>query len=184
VHDIALPANVLLGPSSVITGDYLTRDRAFRLFRSLLDPGLVIGAGCTMDGVMFNAGPEARIEIGDHCYFHEATLISGLEIRIGCRVIIGWHATIIDADFHPTDAAARVADAVACSPLHGGAPRQPFERRPVLIEDDVWIGPNATVMKGVRIGARARVEPGAVVVSDVPPDSRVLGNPARVIAEP
>ncbi len=82
------------------------------------------------------------------------------------------------------DAAARMADAVACSPLGRGAPRRPFERRPVVIEDDVWIGPNATILKGVRVGARAWVEPGAVVVSDVPPDSRVLGNPARVVAEP
>jgi acetyltransferase-like isoleucine patch superfamily enzyme len=48
----------------------------------------------------------------------------------------------------------------------------------------VWIGPNVTILKGVRVGARAWVEPGAVVVSDVPPDSRVLGNPARVVAEP
>jgi len=109
MHDATLPANVRLGPNSLITGDYLTRDRAFRLFRSRLDPGLVIGASCTMDGVMFNVGPEARIEIGDHCYFQEATLISDLEIRIGCRVVIGWHATVIDADFHPSDAAARMA---------------------------------------------------------------------------
>jgi len=183
MHDATLPANVRLGPNSLITGDYLTRDRAFRLFRSRLDPGLVIGAGCTMDGVMFNAGPEARIEIGDHCFFQEATLISDLEIRIGCRVVIGWHATVIDADFHPMAAAPRMADAVACSPLGRGAARQPFERRPVVIEDDVWIGPNATILKGVRVGARARVEPGAVVVTDVPPDSRVLGNPARILAE-
>src|SRR5207237_10383190 len=110
VHDTPLPSNVRLGPNSVITGDYLTRDRSFRLFRSRLDPGLVVGASCTMDGVMFNAGPEARIEIGDHCYFHEATLVGDLEIRIGCRVVIGWHATVIDADFHPSDAAARMAD--------------------------------------------------------------------------
>ena len=183
MHDATLPANVRLGPNSIITGDCLTRDRAFRLFRSRLDPGLVIGAGCTMDGVMFNAGPKARIEIGDHCHFHEATLISDLAIRVGCRVVIGWHATVIDADFHPMDAAARMADAVACSPLGWGAPRRPFERRPVVIEDDVWIGPNATILKGVRVGARARVEPGAVVVTDVPPDSRVLGNPARILAE-
>src|SRR5437867_1632918 len=169
MHDATLPANVRLGPNSIITGDCLTRDRAFRLFRSRLDPGLVIGAGCTMDGVMFNAGPKARIEIGDHCHFHEATLISDLAIRVGCRVVIGWHATVIDADFHPMDAAARMADAVACSPLGWGAPRRPFERRPVVIEDDVWIGPNATILKGFRVGQRVRVLIGvyAIVISAV-----------------
>src|SRR5207249_8614951 len=63
MHDVTLPANVRLGPNSLITGDYLTRDRAFRLLRSRLDPGLVIGASCTMDGVMFHARPEARVDI-------------------------------------------------------------------------------------------------------------------------
>jgi acetyltransferase-like isoleucine patch superfamily enzyme len=51
--------------------------------------------------------------------------------------------------------------------------------RPVVIEDDVWIGWNATILKGVRVGAGAVVEPGAVVTRDVPPGARVAGNPAR-----
>jgi acetyltransferase-like isoleucine patch superfamily enzyme len=51
----------------------------------------------------------------------------------------------------------------------------------VVIEDDVWIGPNATILKGVRLGAGSFVEAGALVTSDVPPRARVLGNPARVI---
>jgi acetyltransferase-like isoleucine patch superfamily enzyme len=174
-----LPANVRLGTNSVITGVH-----AFERFLSRVEPALVIGAHCTMDGVHFNLGEEARIEIGDHCHFKDAVLLSELELRIGNHVVVGWNATLLDADFHPTPPDARIADAMAISPLLGsGRPRPPFVRRPVIIEDDVWIGPNATILKGVRIGAGAFVEPGAVVVSDVPPRSRVLGNPARVIGD-
>jgi acetyltransferase-like isoleucine patch superfamily enzyme len=49
------------------------------------------------------------------------------------------------------------------------------------VEDDVWIGPNATILKGVHIGAGAFIEAGALVVRDVPRRARVMGNPAQVI---
>jgi acetyltransferase-like isoleucine patch superfamily enzyme len=54
-------------------------------------------------------------------------------------------------------------------------------RKPVLIEDDVYVGPNATILKGVRIGAGSFIEAGALVTRDVPPRSRVIGNPARIV---
>src|SRR5258705_8567261 len=84
----ALPANVRLGPGTVITGDRWTESQVFRKFESRLDPGLVIGAACRMDGVLFNIGEQGRVTIGDHCQFEEVFLISEQEIRIGSRVII------------------------------------------------------------------------------------------------
>jgi acetyltransferase-like isoleucine patch superfamily enzyme len=59
--------------------------------------------------------------------------------------------------------------------------RPEIVRQPVIIEDDVWVGPNATVLKGVRIGSGAVIEAGSLVVHDVPALSRVAGNPARVV---
>ncbi|TMP96534.1 MAG: acyltransferase [Verrucomicrobia bacterium] len=121
--------------------------------------------------------------IGDHCYFTNAVLLCELELRIGSYVLIGWNATVADTDFHPLAPAARVADAIACSPLGKGRPRPEISRRPVIIDDDVWIGPNAAVLKGVHIGAGAFIEAGSLVTRDVPPRARVLGNPAQVIGE-
>jgi len=54
--------------------------------------------------------------------------------------------------------------------------------RPVVIGDDVWIGPNALILKGVQLGRGAKIEPGSVVTSDVPAGLRVVGNPARAMA--
>ena len=173
-----LPANVRLGSNSVITSDY-----AFKRFRSRLDPALVIGAHGTMDGVHFAIGEEGRIEIGDYCYFTNAVLLCELGLRIGNYVVIGWNATIADTDFHPMAPAERIADAIACSPLGKGKPRPAIVRRAVVIEDDVWIGPNATILKGVRLGSGSFIEAGALVVRDVPPGSRVVGNPAQVVGE-
>ena len=51
-----------------------------------------------------------------------------------------------------------------------------------VIEDEVWIGPHAIIVGGVRIGRGARIAPGAVVVKDVPAYSIVGGNPMKILA--
>jgi len=136
-----------------------------------------------MDGVHFALGKEGRVEIGKYCYFTNAVLLCELEFRIGNYVVIGWNATIADTDFHPIAPAERIADAIACSPLGKGKPRPEIARSPVIVEDNVWIGPNATILKGVRIGAGAFIEPGSLVTKDVPPQTRVMGNPAQVVGQ-
>ena len=175
---IELPRNARAGPDVLIRGDF-----TFQRFYSALDDALVIGAGSTMDGVQFALGPEARMTIGEQCLFTNSVLLCELELRIGDRVMIGWNTTIADTDFHPIAPAERIDDAIACSPLGPDRPRPPIAREPVVVEDDVYIGPASTILKGVRIGAGAWVEPGSLVTADVPAGARVLGNPARVVEE-
>ena len=71
----------------------------------------------------------------------------------------------------------------ARSPAGKGLQRPPVVTRPVIIEDYVWIGPAATILKGVRLGMGCVVEPGTLVTHDVPARARVLGNPAQIIGE-
>jgi acetyltransferase-like isoleucine patch superfamily enzyme len=167
-----------LGYNTILTANY-----AFKRFLSREKDALVVGAHCTMDGVHFAVGEKARVRIGDYCYFTNTLLLCELELQIGSYVVMGWNATIADTDFHPIAPAERVADAIACSPLGKGRPRPEIVRKPVIIDDDVWIGPNATILKGVRIGSGAFIEPGALVTRDVPARARVMGNPAQVIGQ-
>lgn len=115
--------------------------------------------------------------------FYEAVLLCELEVRIGSYVVIGWNTVFADTDFHPLAPAERIADAVACSPLGKGRPRPEILKRPIIIEDDVWIGPNATILKGVRVGAGAWIEAGSLVTRDVPRGVRIMGNPAQIVGE-
>ena len=177
----AIPKNVQLGAGSVLTGSQM-----FRRFFSERDPAVTIGASCHLEDVQFALGKRASVSMGDHVYAAGLMLLVEDEVRIGQRVIFSFHVVIADSDFHPLDPAQRMLDAIAISPLYLGGDRPPrpaIGSAPVRIEDDVWIGPNVTILKGVRIGAGAFIEPGALVTRDVPARARVLGNPAQVIGE-
>jgi len=173
---VPLPPNVVVGPGSTVVGDV-----SFKRFHARRQPAVRIGSGCRLDGTHFAVGEDGEVEIGDHCYFTNAILLVERQLRVGSCVMVGWNTVIADTDFHPVGPAERIADAVACSPLGGGRGRPTVARLPVTIDDDVWIGPNVTVLKGVHIGAGAFVEPGSVVLADVPAGARVLGNPARIV---
>lgn len=92
------------------------------------------------------------------------------EIIIGNNVKIGGNCTIIDTDSHSLDYLKRRS----ASADWGVA-------KPVVIEDDVMLGMNTIVLKGVTIGARTIVGAGSVVTKTLPPDCIAAGNPAKVV---
>ena len=97
------------------------------------------------------------------------TLLAAQSITIGERVILGANTTIVDTDFHPLHANVRMAE-----PNAGGTAS-------VIIEDDVFIGMNCLVLKGVTIGHGSVIGAGSVVTGNIPAGVIAAGNPARVI---
>ena len=110
-----------------------------------------------------------NIHIGDHVYLNVlCTMLDCNEVRIGQHVMIGPSVQIYTAA-HDLQAEARI---------------QGWEvAKPVVIEDNVWVGGGAIILPGVRIGRNAVVGAGAVVSRDVPANTVVTGIPARVIRE-
>lgn len=113
----------------------------------------------------------AQLIIGEDFGMTGGSIVCDERIRIGDRVWVGANTVITDTDFHPLDAETRRA-----RPLDANT-------APVEIADDVFIGMNALILKGVRIGERAVVGAGSVVSRDIPAGAIVAGNPARVIGE-
>ncbi len=113
----------------------------------------------------------ASITIGDDFGMTGGSLVCERRISIGDRVWVGANAIITDTDFHPLDPEQRRTQPSAANTA------------PVTIADDVFVGMNALVLKGVTIGAGSVLAAGCVVVRDVPPRSVVAGNPARVVRE-
>jgi len=110
-----------------------------------------------------------NIHIGDHVFLNVlCTILACNEVRIGQHVMIGPAVQIYTAA-HLLQAEARI---------------QGWEvAKPIVIEDNVWLGGGAILLPGVRIGRNAVVGAGAVVSRDVPANTVVAGNPARVIRE-
>jgi len=174
--DGRVPHNVEVGEGTVLDSSF-----CFKHYFATGPVGLRVGRQVTFWRTSLAAEANGMIEIGDYCYLTNASLVCSSRITIGSYVMIAGGVTIADSDFHPMDAAARLADTVALSPIGDRKRRPPIETRPVVIEDDVWIGYNATILKGVRVGAGAVIAPGALVVRDVPPGACVAGNPARIV---
>jgi len=161
-------ARELLGGSRIRVG------RRFALFGRLeaRGPGaVVIGDDVIVDALTtpFTHAREARIEIGSGSYVNGTRFGCASLIRIGEGAILG-DARLIDTDFHPLHRAER----------HD--PRAAPATAPILVEENVWVGAGAAVLKGVHIGKDAVVGFGSVVVRDVEAGSVVAGNPARPVA--
>lgn len=97
-----------------------------------------------------------------------ATLVaerSSIRIERGC--LIGTGVQIFDSDFHSIDPAGRRSGVHECAS--------------VLLQENVFVGASAIILKGVTIGCNSVVGAGAVVTRDVPPNSVVAGSPAKLV---
>jgi acetyltransferase-like isoleucine patch superfamily enzyme len=136
-----------------------------------------IGAHSIIGGELLTFAHGGSIAIGKWCFVGVGTRIwSAAGIVIGDRVLVSHGVNIHDSDSHPRDPGARHEQFVAIA--QRGHPRfiTGIAAAPVTIGDDAWIGFNATVLKGVTIGARSIVGAGSIVTRDVPPDSLYIGN--------
>jgi acetyltransferase-like isoleucine patch superfamily enzyme len=134
--------------------------------------------------------PYRQFRLGDYSVIETGACINNAvgDVVIGNHTRVGLHNTIIG----PVTIGSHVnlAQGITVTALnHNFADtskridEQGINTMPVTIEDDVWIGANAVVLPGVRIGTHAVVAAGAIVTKDVPPHSLVAGVPAKVIKQ-
>lgn len=133
-----------------------------------------------------------HISIGKYCSVGSGSRIDSREsIKIGNHVLISWNVIISDFTPHPVEpeerakeveySASRLWPRFSQGSFIDNGYRPHFVTKPIVIEDKVWIGAKAIIMKGVKIGYGSIVGAGAVVTHDVPPLSIVAGNPAKIV---
>ncbi len=125
--------------------------------------------------------PAGRVAIGDRCFIGASHLVAHTSIEIGDDVIISWGVTIVDHDSHSLRWDERSHDV-----RDWALGRKDWTKvaiAPVKIEDRVWIGFGASVLKGVTLGSGSVIGARAVVTRDVPPNTVVAGNPARTVRQ-
>lgn len=114
----------------------------------------------------------AKISIGDGTKIGNGfrAVAEHTSITIGRRVLIGTNVEILDSDFHGISIDDRNKSRAEWA-------------KPIVVEDDVFIGSNVRVLKGVTIGRGSIIANSSLVVKDIPPGVVAGGNPARVIKE-
>lgn len=132
---------------------------------------------------MFPHNLDAEVKIGKDCYIGDNTRIwCAKSIIIEDRVLIAHNVNIFDTATHPLDKMDRYSHEKLVK--EQGLPLNLCQRipeAPVIIHNDVWIGCNCIILKGVEIGEGSIVGAGSVVTKNVPPNTLVAGNPARVV---
>lgn len=125
----------------------------------------------------FVTGYEGFISVGENTMLNGVCIVSYEKVEIGNDCQIASSTMISDTDFHPVDPDLR-REQVRGKPF----PFASVGKKPIKIGDNVWIGWNCTILKGVEIGDNSIVAAGSVVLAgSYPPGSLLAGNPARVI---
>lgn len=153
-----VPRIVRVGDSRIQIGDRCTFRSARWAARSSLERRVLLRT----------VGDGAALIIGDDSGFTGTTVLAAKEVVIGNGVMCGLYSVITDTDWHG---------------VHPSERHEPGRSKPIHIEDNVFIGMYAIVLKGVTIGRDSLIGAGSVVTRDVPPGVIVAGNPAQVVRE-
>jgi maltose O-acetyltransferase len=111
------------------------------------------------------AHPGGNIQIGDQVFINYGVSISAHQlVSIGNRCQIGSYCCLMDNDYHSAEDRTK-----------------PGESRPIVLEENVWLGVKVVVLKGVTIGRNSVIGAGSVVTKSIPANCLAAGVPARVI---
>ena len=132
--------------------------------------GRCINALCANKQGAIYATDNATIKIGDNVGMSSTIIWCHKSVTIGNNVKIGGNCILMDTDAHNINYINRRQTSTDSA-----------KELPIVVEDDVLIGMNTIVLKGVTIGARSIIGAGSVVTRSIPPDSIACGNPAMII---
>lgn len=144
-------------------------------FRRLQDSKIIVGEHCIFNSshssnligvyspcIISTLSKIAHVEIGDRCGFSGTVIGAAVSIKIGNDVRCGANTLLTDTDWHSDD-------------------KRVGLDKPIIIEDNVWLGYGVKVLKGVRIGKNTLIGANSIVTKDIPSNVIAAGNPCRVI---
>lgn len=168
---LASSSNIVLEKGARLNFGFFTHIFSKRRNSKLIleeDASFVLtGKAMIQSGAMIFVGRGKTLKIGRSTFTSNIKILAHDDITIGDNCIFGWECQIFSGDGHPIYQEESIIN----------------KDVPVVIEDNVWVGSRALILKGVRVGKGSIVAAGAVVTKNVPPNCIVAGNPAKVVKE-
>ncbi|MBM7353841.1 acyltransferase [Lelliottia amnigena] len=194
----AFLAQILYNPYKKIRNDsrisfssgILSKSFRVHFFCKNSNAQLVIGKDCILKNEIIFEGKLGSVIIGEKTFINKDTKIMSINsIKIGSHVTMSFGVMIYDHDSHSIDYRERQKDInkiLDTQNLNNDIENKDWSsvnNSPIVIGNNVWIGFQAAILKGVTVGDGAIIAAKAVVTKDVPAWSIVAGNPARVVKE-
>ena len=111
----------------------------------------------------------ASLTIGSDTGISGGAICAATSVKIGKGCLLGANVTIMDTDFHVIES------------LHRRYDQENVLTANIEIKDNVFIGCNSIILKGVTVGKNSVIAAGSIVCNDIPENVIVGGNPARII---
>ena len=145
---------------------------------------IIFGENSHIRGEFYTFPNGGYIKIGSFCYVGENSRIwSSNSIEIGDRVLIAHDVNIFDSNTHPIDPIKRHEHFKNISQTGFPEEIDSLEDKPIIIEDDVWVGAKCTIMQGITIGEGSIIGANSIVTKDIEPYKVYAGNPAVYIKD-
>lgn len=144
---------------------------------------IVIGKNTVVHGSLLVFGFGGEIEIGDNSFIGpNSNIWSAKKIKIGSYVLVSHNVNVLDNISHPKNHIDRMKDWDKIRTI-GLPPEDEYDlkEQEIIIEDNVWIGYNCSVSRGLTIGKGAIIGSNTIVTKDVPAFAILVGNPAKII---
>lgn len=178
-YPLGLPPNLQVASTVFIDSSY-----GFAGFQSVRPDAMFIdeGSGC-YDRSSVLTSDNGKISIGKFTILNGTTLICKNEIIIGDHCMLAWGSVITDWWLNAEKLSIESRRALLKKALQDPLRPHPFvgEAKPVVLENNCWVGFDAVVLSGVRLGKGCVVGCKTVVDKDVPPYAVVAGSPAQIV---
>ena len=166
---VALPSRVFIG-DRVFIGEYSYIDPKTISTKIVLGNDVYISRLCRLssgssEDYIGEVIIEDSVHVGQNCFLDGAG-----KLKIGKDSMLGPNVIFFTGDHDFRDPTVPIR-------FQGGIPK------PIIVEEDVWLGANVIVLGGVTIGKGSVIAAGSVVTKDIPPYSIAVGTPAKVVGQ-
>jgi acetyltransferase-like isoleucine patch superfamily enzyme len=177
-HPDPLPQNVQLDEMS-----YLDTSYSFTTFFSKRNAGFKLGyASGNYGHSIFTTGERGEVNVGKFVVLQGTRIVSNLSVTIKDHTMVSWGSVITDSWFKEDVLSIEERRSMLEKTSNSFNRHLEFSApKPIVIEENAWIGFGAIILPGVTIGRGAVVGSKTVVSTDVPPYAVVVGSPSRII---